>query len=131
MITFKIRNSLNKFTMNILKPTFVLIFFLALSCNSTKDSKNAAMEKPFEIKKMIENGFKRGVIVESEKKDNCPYIIEMQDNGNVDYLDPIDLPDKFKKNGIAVWFKFTPSRRVKRCQKANPVILENAIYFRD
>ena len=116
--------------MIILKPTFVLLFFLTFSCSSTKDSKKDVTENTMETKKMIAEGFEKGFIVESEKGMDCPYTIEVENNGNIDYLDPVDLPDKFKKNGVAVWFKFTPSRRMKRCEKADPVILENEIYLR-
>lgn len=117
--------------MNILRLTLIFFFFFALSCSSTKDSKGDVVEKTIETKKMIADGFEKGVIVESEKKNNCPYIIEVENKGIIDYLDPVDLPDRFKKNGIAIWFKFTPSRRPKRCDKANPVTLENAIYLRN
>ena len=83
--------------MNLLKPTFILAVLLTLSCESIKDLNNEVGENSTKTKKMMANGFKKGVIVASEKKDDCPYVIEVQDTDVINYLDPVDLPDKFKK----------------------------------
>jgi hypothetical protein len=82
-------------------------------------------------KEMIANGYKEGFIIASRAEGDCPYIIKIEDEDSTNYLDPVDLPDDFKKDGINIWFKFTPSRRPKRCKKADPVTLNNSAYFRD
>lgn len=117
--------------MDIQKLAYLLLFLLFLSCHSIKKPKSSTSETTLEAKEMIKNGFKKGLIIASYKDSDCPYIIEFQKGDNPEYLDPVDLPDKYKKDSIAIWFKFTASRRVKRCQKANPVTLNDSICIRD
>ncbi|MBS3739361.1 hypothetical protein [Mesohalobacter halotolerans] len=116
---------------NLLKPMTLMLFLMFVSCNSTKNPKtenDAATEK---AKKMIADGFKKGIIIAFDKKSNCPYIIKLQKSNQTAFLDPVDLPAKFKEDKMAIWFKFTPSRRIKRCQKANPVLLNDEIHLRN
>lgn len=117
--------------MNCFKLFYFITTLLILSCNSTKNTKKVSEQVQIEAEKMIMEGFKKGTVIASEKKGDCPYIIELQSNDKQVYLDPIDLPTEFKKNEILIWFKFTPSRRIKRCEKADPVILNENIHLRN
>jgi len=74
-----------------------------------------------EVAKMIENGFKKGVIVASDKEGDCPFTIKLRDNDYSYYLDPINLTEEFKKDGEKIWVKFAGLRMMNRCEKANPV----------
>jgi len=82
-------------------------------------------------KEMIADGYKKGIIVASKKEGDCPYVIKIEDNDNTDYLDPVDLPDEYKKDGVEIWFKYLPSRRPQRCERADPVILNNSTRLRN
>jgi hypothetical protein len=117
--------------MNVLNSIYVLALLMVISCKSAKNQTSNIEENRMETQKMISDGFKKGVIVTSEKKTDCPFVIKVQGDNDTYYLDPIDLPDEFKKEGVSIWFKFTPSRRMKRCENANPVNLNDLIHMRD
>lgn len=76
--------------------------------------------------KLMADGFLKGIIVHSEMEGDCPYTIKLEsDPEEYYYLDPINLEERFKKDGEQVWIKFHGLRRMNRCNKANPVeILE-------
>lgn len=112
-----------------LKTIFVLLFLYLLSCNSSKAPKSNPVETT--DKEMIANDFKKGVIKVSDKKEDCPFVIEIQNNTDSYFYEPVDLPDKFKKDNLAVWVKFTLSRRLQRCPKAIPVLLNDEIHLRN
>jgi hypothetical protein len=112
----------------ILKYGYIIAFFLLISCKSTMHNKT---ELPMTPKEMITDGYNKGVIIASKKEGDCPYVIKIEDDNSTNYLDPVDLPDDFKKDGINIWFKYTPSRRPKRCEKADPVTLDDTTYLRD
>ncbi len=118
--------------MTILKITLSLFLFAAVACNSTKSSTNTSIETStststttsetaMENQKMIDAGFKKGIIVASKGEGDCPYTIKMEDAGPPYFLDPQNLEDIFKKDGEKIWVKFTGLRMMNRCEKANPV----------
>lgn len=72
-------------------------------------------------KKMMAAGYFLGTIVYSDKEGDCPYTIQMPgDKMEFYYLDPINLEEKYKKDGQKVWIKFNGLRRMNRCDKATP-----------
>lgn len=108
-----------------LRVVFVLCGILYSSCNASKshEIKEQKSENTVEeINKMEEEGYKKGMIVYSDKENDCEYTIKMEGNSAY-FLDPITLEDAFKKDGEKVWIKFRGLRRMSRCEKANPIEL--------
>ncbi|KAA3623036.1 MAG: hypothetical protein DWP94_06905 [Flavobacterium sp.] len=110
--------------MTLFKTCLAIATILVISCNSasksaaegaSKDTEAAAME----AKKMMEAGFKKAVIVGSKAEGDCPYVLKMEDNNNM--LDPINLEEGMKKDGLKVWVTYQGLRMMNRCVKANPV----------
>ncbi len=72
-------------------------------------------------KKLMAEGYILGTVIYSDKEDDCPYKIQMPgDKMEFYYLDPINLEEKFKKDGQKVWIKFNGLRRMNRCDNATP-----------
>lgn len=119
--------------MILIKTMITLFTFIAISCSSTSktttatDNENDMNKVTMNEKKMMEAGFTRGTIVYSDEAGDCPYTIEVQINDNMTYFDPIDLDEKYKEDGIEVWFKYGPLRMMNRCEKANPVSIVEMI----
>lgn len=71
--------------------------------------------------KLKAEGYMLGTVVYSDKEDDCPYTIQMPgDKMEFYYLDPINLDEKYKKDGQKVWIKFNGLRTMNRCDKATP-----------
>ncbi len=86
--------------------------------STTETSSNTESMDP---KKMMAAGYLQGTIVYSDKEGDCPYTIQMPgDKMEFYYLDPINLEEKYKKDGLKVWIKFNGLRRMNRCDKATP-----------
>lgn len=60
-----------------------------------------------------------GVIQQATTKEGCPYTIRIKELSYL--LDPINLSDEFKVDGLRVRFDYRPLRRANRCKEANPV----------
>lgn len=110
--------------MTLFKTCLALVTVLVISCNSSsksaaegasKDTEAAAME----AKKMMEAGFKKAVIVGSKAEGDCPYVLKMEDGSYM--VDPINLEESMKKDGMKVWVSYNGLRMMNRCEKANPV----------
>lgn len=108
-----------------LKNVFVIILFVVMSCNSTKNQKTNTTENLSEQKNMIADGYIKGIIISSTKDNDCPYVIKIQIDNEFQFVEPVDLPDDLKQDGEVIWFKYTPSRRIQRCDNANPVIIND------
>ncbi|MCZ4317584.1 hypothetical protein O4H26_01140 [Aequorivita viscosa] len=111
----------------------ILVFFSAiiLSCGSTEKQTQSATtsetttttetSETVDPQKMIAEGYTLGTIIYSEKEGDCPYTIQMPgDKMEFFYLDPINLEEVYKKDGLKVWVKFTGLRRMNRCDRATP-----------
>ncbi|WP_035334832.1 hypothetical protein [Dokdonia sp. PRO95] len=93
-----------------------LVGIMAFSCCGQKpvaveDTKTALMD--FDTK-----GYTSGTIVQSKAEGDCEWTIKLQDGR---HLDPMTIDKDFMQNGATVWFKYTPQRRMSRCDKASPV----------
>lgn len=105
-----------------------LITLAIISCNSTaktteENSANDTSQAKMEAIKMKEAGFMSGTIVYSDAEGDCPYTIDVDSDDYQYMFDPIDLEEKYKKDGMKVWFKFGGLRMANRCVKANPVTI--------
>jgi hypothetical protein len=96
----------------------VLSFGIISSCATKKDSEKSSLEET----KMLESGFSKASMVESKIEGDCPYTIQLSEGGV--FLDPINLDDAYKKQGEKIWVKYRGLRRMNRCDKANPVEIE-------
>ncbi len=126
-----------------LKTALSIITFTLLSCGSTeKQAQNAnnsetsstasettaaettsttSETETLNPQQLMAAGYMLGTIVYSDKDGDCPYTIQMPgDKMEFYYLDPVNLDEKYKKDGQKVWIKFNGLRRMNRCDKATP-----------
>ena len=117
-----------------LKTAILIFSAFVLSCGTTKKqtqttttsettttvvtTENNEIMNP---QKMIAAGYLLGTIVYSDKEGDCPFTIQMPgDKMEFYYLDPINLEEKYKKDGQKVWIKFAGLERMNRCDRATP-----------
>jgi len=118
----------------ILKPIYIALFVFTISgCNSIKEKTIQNPEgsiKKIKTAELIPESFTPGVIQESTKKGDCLFtIIVTSESGEPLYFDPINLDEAYKKNGLAVFFKYRPLRRMNRRQRANPVEIQEILIY--
>lgn len=103
-----------------------LCIFTTVCCTSKKSASETTNTKNImNQEEMITNGFSYGTIEESTKEGDCQFTIRLTNNEKeVYYLDPVDLDDSYKKDGQEVYFKFRGLRMMNRCEKANPIQIE-------
>ena len=108
-----------------MKTTLLLIGTAGLlcfaSCKNTEEAAKYKTDKKVTEEAFDPTGYTSGTIIYSEEKDDCEYTIKLK--GGL-YYDPINLEDSYKKDGIAVYFKFRRLRMANRCNKANAVSIE-------
>jgi hypothetical protein len=102
-----------------------LVFFCIISC-STID-KTISAEKRIIKNQRIDKGFTLGEIFLSNIEGDCPVTIKIDDKNGIYYLDPINLEEKYHIDGLNVWFKYGGLRRMNRCQKANPITINEIV----
>lgn len=87
-------------------------------CNTPKNGSNVDSEQL--INDMKTEGYIAGEIVSSDVEEDCAFTIRM--NGDVrEFLDPVNLDDKYKIDKLTVWFQFRSLRIPNRCEKARPI----------
>ena len=107
--------------------TFLTIAILGLlsaayiGCTSQKKSNNMGEQVQIDMNKMKADGFTSGKIIASSEESACPFTIDLDDENYSYLLDPINLEDAFKKDGLMIWVKFSALRMQNRCDNANPV----------
>ena len=74
-----------------------------------------------DAKAMVKKGFKMGTIIESKVEGDCPFVIRTEGIDKTLLYDPVNLDERYKKNGEKIWFTFVRLRRMNRCEKASPV----------
>lgn len=120
----------------LLKISFTIFSAMILSCGTTgKQSQDTQTTtttetststeittKAMEERGMMAAGFKLGTIVYSDIEGDCPYTVKLKrDDGEVYYVDPINLDKTFMIDKEQVWIKYNGLGRMNRCTKANPV----------
>jgi hypothetical protein len=120
--------------MTIAKTLFLLFSVVLISnCGTTKTSSSTltssetttesmSMANAKNDTEMISEGYSKGTIVASTIENDCPYTIRMEDKESY-LLDPVNLEETYKKDGMQIWFKFTGLRMMNRCDKANPITI--------
>ena len=110
--------------MKVVKSIVLLVSIAAITfgCESKKKALNNenTME---ETVKMEEAGYKLGVIQLSDNEGECPVTIKLADPNYGYMLDPVDIDEDYKKDGLEIWLKFSPLRMQNRCENAHPVEL--------
>jgi hypothetical protein len=67
---------------------------------------------------MTQAGFVSGSILHQKDKETpCDYLIKL-DEGTL--LEPTGLGEEFKKDGLKIWIKYVPSRRMSLCSGSIP-----------
>tara|TARA_B110000211_G_C14045601_1_gene538780 strand:- start:191 stop:583 length:393 start_codon:yes stop_codon:yes gene_type:complete len=69
---------------------------------------------------MTKKGFTKGVIVDKTGLDGCTFLIEI-DNSKI--LHPINLDDKYKKDGLGIYIVYKKSRKATTCMNGQPIII--------
>lgn len=113
--------------MTLLRTSLFILALGLFSCNSAKKAKDDKNMDPVAMnneKTMMEGGFLKGVVIASDAEGDCAYKIRIMDNENYDetyLLDPINITEKYAKDGEKIWFKFSGLKRANRCAGATPV----------
>lgn len=105
----------------------LLIGLMTMTMSSACDEKaknNSDMkdkvDNPTELKH-------EGIVSREHAEDGCDYLIKLNESINgSNYLIPIGIDDKYKKQGLKLKFTFRSSRASSgSCNHGNPAILEN------
>ena len=75
--------------------------------------------------RMIAEGYTAGTVVLSDKEGDCAVTIRLDGTDDAVFYDPLEIDNAFKTEGMKVWFKFRGLRMASRCDKANPIALED------
>ncbi|MDX1461580.1 MAG: hypothetical protein R3359_00880 [Marinirhabdus sp.] len=101
-----------------------MLLMCTACCTSGKTTKEASSNESMDTTKMMEAGYTMGTVVASTAENDCPYVLKSTIDGNDIMFDPINLEETYKKDGMTVWYKYTGLRMMNRCEKANPIRLE-------
>ena len=104
-----------------------VVFILVGSCQpKVVPASSAGPESVKTAANFLDQGFKKGVIVNKTGLDGCGFMIKLK-NGKL--LEPNQLDDQFKKEGLLVWVKyFVPKSLNSICmagQLVNLTAIEN------
>ena len=69
---------------------------------------------------MTKKGFTKAVIVDRTGLDGCSFLIQTSDS--VIY-EPINMEEKYKKDGLQIYIKFKRSRIATTCMNGQPIII--------
>ena len=103
----------------------LLVFFCVTSCCTIQ--KTTFNEKKNDTHEMIMKGFLEAKISLSNKDCDCPVTLVVKGKNGTYYLDPINLDEKYHMDGLSVWIKYNGLRRMNRCQKANPITINEIV----
>lgn len=106
-----------------MKWLLILTTLLALACTPRNTVSTASAEATAqETVETTQDDMTIGVIQQPTTKSGCEYTIRVKE---VSYsLDPTNLGDEFKKDGLKVRFSYRPLRMQSRCPESQPVEVE-------
>ncbi|MFY7671951.1 hypothetical protein ACOSP6_12770 [Tenacibaculum sp. MEBiC06402] len=88
------------------------------SCNSSKkvtDSKQTNETPEY----FTSSGYVKAIITNNSNNSGCALIVKLE--GSKELLDPLEInPDNYQ-NEQKIWFKFSSTRMMNRCEQARPV----------
>ena len=115
----------------------ILIVFLVFGCIGSKKKKNSKNQKEAKvitvkkttitpkdsISKNIENmGYSIGKVIDKTKTSGCTFVILVNDST---ILEPVNLENKFKKDGLKIAFKSRKSRAMSTCMIGQTIIVSD------
>ncbi len=112
--------------MTFIKTSLAILSLAIMSCGSANVDKSSSSktETAKEAKKMTEAGYKKATVIASTKEGDCPFTLKME--GDVPYLlDPINLDESYKSDGMKVWVTYSGLRMMNRCDNATPVSIKD------
>lgn len=90
---------------------------LFLSCGTSSEATNHTPPPP-----EAQDHF--GRITTQYSAFGCGYLISIEEGNIPELINPVNLPDEFKVNGIEVRFRYQHAEDNGACDMARPVILE-------
>lgn len=100
----------------------ITLTLILLSCSQTKSASATASSSTTEVSSsedMLAQGYIMGVIKTGATDGGCEYTIDTKKFNY--HLDPTNLDDAFKKDGLKVWFTHRGLRMMNRCPEATPI----------
>ena len=102
-----------------------LVFILAGSCQpKVVPANSTGQESVKTAANFVEQGFKKGTIVDKTGLDGCGFMIKLE---NDKILEPSELDDQFKKEGIQVWVKYSIPKSLNSICMAGQLVKLTAI----
>ena len=129
-----------------MKIFFVLnisFVFLVFGCVGIKKKKGVINEKETEIislkktksspkdsvyKNMKKSGYTFGKVLDKTKTSGCTFVIQINDST---IFEPVNLEDKFKKEGLKIAFKYRKSRAMTTCMMGQTVVLSQVKFIKE
>ncbi|MFK7786379.1 MAG: hypothetical protein AB8B56_14765 [Crocinitomicaceae bacterium] len=102
---------------------FILLITLAvLSSSSCEDTMQTNTSK----EETQEASGTPAIVTTKFADEGCAVLLEMEEEGQKVLLMPIELEEKFKKDGLKVSIEFTFSRIMQsECQKGRPIVIQS------
>jgi thioredoxin-related protein len=98
----------------------LIILLTSASC-ANKDKVNSTIIPAMTMEEYMADGYVQGVIQLNEKDEKpCDALIEVKGMGIVEVG---DISKEFKKDGLPVWVKVIPQRRMSKCLGTTPAEL--------
>ena len=111
------------------------ILFLALtavliaSCGTQKEVV-VSNDNGANVEQVTKEGMLVGIVRMNPK--GCPLYLDVNENGEAITMYPVNLDEKYKKDGIRLEFTYTPSRAMQpeNCNVTKVVALDNVTQLR-
>lgn len=113
----------------------IFLFILVYGCIGFKKKKNLNIEKGKKSlnverqnstpknpvnKNLGKLGYTIGTIIDKTKTSGCTFVIQINDST---ILEPVNLADRFKKEGVTIAFKHRKSRAMTTCLMGHTVVI--------
>jgi len=92
---------------------------LMLACGTSKESSEKKDERMEIVPVMNNPEYLQGTITNEYVNDGCNYLIKINGKNDVVLINPVNLPDQYKKNGAEIEFMYTASKapQMDKCSK--------------
>jgi hypothetical protein len=106
-----------------------LTLILVASCGTQKEAVQSN-ENSSNVEQTANDGMIVGIVRMNPK--GCPLYLDANENGEEITMYPVNLDEKFKKDGIRIKFTYTPSRAMQpeECNVNKVVALDSVIQLR-
>ena len=94
------------------------IFLLANGCTTVNGTSKSPAEEAVSQEEWSPRGYLQGVIKKGESNEApCDFLIDVENYGLIEVE---VLPEPFKSEGLSVWVKISPQRRMSNCGGTTP-----------